>query len=354
MFCPECGSSDKEMIGNICIDCFLKDYQFLKIPENIKITVCKHCNAKYYQGKWIDEDIPEEEIIYRTLEDNIEIDDMIEDEIIDLEIVQMRGTIAECTIDAIGEFKGRELREHYNTNVQIKNSTCPTCSKRNSGYYEIVIQLRADERELKPEEIQKADEIIYNVLNKQFKKDKLAYLHERAVLKEGIDYYIGSYKSGKKVLNGLKNHFGGTSKESPRLISEDKSTGKRLYRIWVSLRLPKFQIGDIIEFEDKIGQIIDFNADKTLASNNKTCEKFSFSWAKNDNVRIIEKKEDIQKTSVISKSPSNLEILNPDDYSAYDIDMLEEYRDFNIGDEIEVVKVDEIFYPLLTIKKKLN
>ena len=325
-----CGSSHKEMIGNICIDCFLKDYHFLEIPENIKITVCKHCNAKYYKGNWIDEDIPEEEIIYRALEDNIQIDDMIENEIIDLNIIQMRGTIAECTIDGVGNFKDRELREHYNTNVQIKHATCPTCSKRASGYYEVVIQLRADERELSDDE-----------------KDKLAYLHEKAILKEGIDYYIGSYKSGKKVLNSLKNHFGGISKESPRLISEDKSTGKRLYRIWISLRLPKYEIGDIIKFQDKIGEILYINQDKTVAVDIKKHQNFSISWVKYEDVEIIEKKEEIQKTSVISKSPSILEILNPEDYSAYDIKMKEEYGNFNIGDEIKVIKINEEFFPLI-------
>ena len=347
MFCPECGSSHKEMIGNICIDCFLKDYHFLEIPENIKITVCKHCNAKYYKGNWIDEDIPEEEIIYRALEDNIQIDDMIENEIIDLNIIQMRGTIAECTIDGVGNFKDRELREHYNTNVQIKHATCPTCSKRASGYYEVVIQLRADERELSDDEKDKANEIIYNVLNKQFKKDKLAYLHEKAILKEGIDYYIGSYKSGKKVLNSLKNHFGGISKESPRLISEDKSTGKRLYRIWISLRLPKYEIGDIIKFQDKIGEILYINQDKTVAVDIKKHQNFSISWVKYEDVDIIEKNEEIQKISLISKSPSILEILNPEDYSAYDIKMKEEYGNFNIGDEIKVIKINEEFFPLI-------
>ena len=64
----------------------------------------------------------------------------------------------------------------------------------------------------------------------------------------------------------------------------------------------------------------------------------------------MKKKADIQKTSVISKSPTNLEILNPDDYSAYDINMKEEYKNFNIGDEIKVIKINEEFYPLIEKK----
>lgn len=350
MFCPECGSSDKEMIGNICIDCFLENYQFLKIPQNIKITICKHCNAKYYRGNWIDEDIPHEEIIYRTLEDNIHLDNKIDNEIIDLEIKQMRGTIAECTVDAVAYFMGRELREHYNVNVQIKNSTCPNCSKIASGYYETVIQFRADKRELTNEEKHTADNIVTNILSKQYKKDKLAVLQEKAQLKEGYDYYIGSYKSGKKVLNGLKNHFGGIVKESPRLISEDKSSGKKLYRVWISIRIPLYNLGDIIEYNGKIGQVIDINSDKTLFCEIDTLKNFSVSWSHYDDVKLIEKKDDFQKTMVISKSPSNLEILNPDDYSEYDIGMKENYKHLNIGDEIYVIKIRGLFYPLVNMK----
>ena len=37
MFCVECGSTDKKMVGDICIDCFLKDFQMIEIPENIKV-----------------------------------------------------------------------------------------------------------------------------------------------------------------------------------------------------------------------------------------------------------------------------------------------------------------------------
>ena len=39
MFCVECGSTDKKMVGDICIDCFLKDFQMIEIPENIKVEM---------------------------------------------------------------------------------------------------------------------------------------------------------------------------------------------------------------------------------------------------------------------------------------------------------------------------
>ena len=337
MFCPECGSSDKEMIDNICIDCFLKDFQLLTIPPHINVTVCSHCNSKLEEGKWIESNIPTEEIIYRALERNIKLEEIAKEEIIDLKINKMRGSIAECTIEAEAKVLNETIQETHKTNVQIKKSACPTCSKRNSGYYEAVIQLRADERELTSEEKVYAEEIIFNTLNKLFKKDKLAYIAEKLNPKEGTDYYIGSYKSAKKVLTSLRKNFGGIVKESPRLISQDKSTGKGLYRIWISLRLPKFQIGDFIKYNNRVGQILFIDNDKGIGIDLNTNENFSLPWNKYNNIEILKKREEIETTSIISKSPNMIQILEPNTYSAIDLEMKNIYKNLNIGDEIELI-----------------
>ena len=50
---------------------------------------------------------------------------------------------------------------------------------------------------------------------------------------------------------------------------------------------------------------------------------------------------------VISKSPSTLQILNPETYLEYDIEMKDKYKDIHIGDEINVIKINNEFYPLV-------
>ena len=144
MFCVECGSTDKKMVGNICIDCFLKDFQMIEIPQRIEVQICSHCNSKLEEGKWSEENIPEEEIIYRALERNIKIADEVSNEIINLEIDQMKGTIANCYVEVIGEVEGTQIEETHDSEVKILKTVCPTCSKLQAGYYESVIQFRAD------------------------------------------------------------------------------------------------------------------------------------------------------------------------------------------------------------------
>lgn len=343
MFCPECGSTDKKMVGDICIDCFLKEFEMVKIPKDIRVTICKHCNSKLEEGKWSESNLPEEEIIYRSLERNIEIEDIVENEIIDLEIELVKGSLAQCSVVAFGEVYNTAIEETHDVNVKIIRTACPTCSKVQSGYYESVIQFRADNREIKTEEYEKADEIVQRTLNKQYKKDKLAYCPQIAKLKEGYDYYIGSLKSGRKIASALKDEFGGLVKESPRLISEDKSTGKGLYRIWISVRIPEFEFGDFIEYKDKILQITDIGKNRVLGTDIKTNKKHTISWKDSDDIKVIKKLKDIEKAGVISKSPTTIQILDPADYSVIDLEIKEGLDDIKIGDEVNIIKIDNYY-----------
>ena len=344
MFCPECGSTDKEMVGDICIDCFLKEFQMMELPKHIEVQICSHCNSKLEEGKWSDEFIPEEEIIYRALERNIKIADEVENEIINLEIEQMKGTIASCYVEIAGEVHGAHIDETHDTEVKILKTVCPTCSKIQSGYYESVIQFRADNREIKPEEYDLADEIVERTLIKQSKKDKLAYCPQIAKLKEGYDYYIGSLKSGKKVAEALTEEFGGIIKESPRLISEDKSTGKGLYRIWISVRIPEFEVEDFVKYADKIIRIHSIGKSSVVGADIQTGKKHNIPMKNMEDIKLVKKSSDIETTTIISKSPSIIQILDPSDYSAVDLEMKEEFEDYNIGDEIKLIKIDNYIY----------
>ena len=346
MFCPECGSTDKEMVGDICIDCFLKEFQMIELPERIEVQICSHCNSKLEEGKWSDEFIPEEEIIYRALERNIKIADEVENEDINLEIDQIKGTIASCYVEVVGDVHGTQIDEVHETEVKLLKTVCPTCSKVQSGYYETVIQFRADSREIKPQEYKKADEVVERTLIKQSKKDKLAYCPQIAKLKEGYDYYIGSFKTGKKVAEALTEEFGGIIKESPRLISEDKSTGKGLYRIWISVRIPEFEIGDFIEYENKIIQVSAITKSSVMGQELSNDKKHNIPMKNMEDIELVKKASEIETTTIISKSPSIIQILDPSDYSAVDLEMKEEFSDYNIGDEIRLIKIDDYIYLL--------
>ena len=344
MFCIECGKENRQMIDDICIDCFLKNFQMVEISKNINVEICSHCNSRLEEGKWQESFLPEDEIIYRALERNIKISDLVENEEINLEIEQMKGTIAECYIEVVGDVYGVSINETHDTSVRILKTVCPTCSKIQSGYYESVIQFRADKREIKSEEYEKANEIVEKTILKQSKVDKLAYCPHIAKLKEGYDYYIGSLKTGRKIAENLREEFGGTVKESPRLISEDKSTGKGLYRIWISVRIPEFETGDIVEYDNKIIQIKDIRKNRAIGYDIKSNKKYNLSLKNIEDINLLKKEDKIETTTILSISPKIIQILDPSDYSAVDLEMKDEFKNYSIGDEVKVIKINDYVY----------
>ena len=65
-----------------------------------------------------------------------------------------------------------------------------------------------------------------------------------------------------------------------------------------------------------------------------------------DDIKLVKKSEEIETTTVISKSPQFIQILDPVDYSAVDLDMKEEYEKYNVGEEVKLIRIDSYVYLL--------
>ena len=64
---------------------------------------------------------------------------------------------------------------------------------------------------------------------------------------------VQRFKQGKKI---VKAQFGNIIQiDSENDIWQDKSTGKRLYRIWISLRLPKYEINTLKLVEVELREV---------------------------------------------------------------------------------------------------
>lgn len=350
MFCPKCGETDEELIEGICKSCFLEELVLASIPDEIEITLCAHCESRLVSGKWQELELSDEEIILNTLNRHIELNKNAENVEIYVETLLARGSNIETIIHVKADVLGEIVKQDYQLNVKIIRTVCPECSKYASGYYEAVIQLRADNRIPDEEEITAIDALIADNIDKISKKNKMAYISERAMLKEGIDYYVGSYKVAKRLVSNLKDHFGGVIKESPRLMGRDKSAGKDLYRIWISIRIPYFRVNDFIKYENSLGQVIGIDGKKVLFKDFNSLNHISVQWRDYDKIETVAKKEDIRETTVTAKTPNSIQVLHPDTYEPIDIEINEETADIQIGSQIPVIVIGENIYILKTIE----
>ncbi|HOI39346.1 MAG TPA: NMD3-related protein [Methanobacterium sp.] len=344
MFCIECGKENVKLYQGRCSSCFASGNKLITIPPDITVEFCAHCSSIHVGDKWVENKQPEEEIIAEKIVQESVPDENAKNVVLEIEPINQKGSILEMLVKASGTVLEVPIKKEFTLNVKLNRNVCPECSKHASGYYEAVLQLRGDKRPLDPDEIMRADEIIKKLLEKLFPKNRMAYLTQRIEIKEGIDYYFGSYKAARKVSNALKDQMGGVIGESPRLMGRDKSAGKDLYRIWISYRLPFFHKGDFIIHKKHAGQIIDINGKRILIHYLKTMNKISLSWREYSNLEMVAHGEDVKTTTVTSKTPTKIQLLHPETYQPIDLDILPEFSDINIGDQVKVVEILEKIY----------
>jgi nonsense-mediated mRNA decay protein 3 len=349
MFCPQCGREGEELYQGLCRLCFIKENHLIRCPDKVEATICAHCNSTFQEGKWKDSNLELDEMISEILTEAIEPLEVAESVDLSFKIINQRGSKWDILVSAQGRVFGEEVNQECQVNFKIYRTVCPDCSKYASGYYEAVIQLRADKRHLDPSETEMADSVIKKLLQKLVEKNRMAYLVDRVEIKEGIDYYIGSYKAARSVVNGLKDTLGGIAGESPRLMGRDKSAGKDLYRIWISLRLPSFKKGDFIRQNQSLGRVVNLDGRGILLEDLESWKQHAIPWKEYNQLVKVSSQEMIKKTTITSITPKEIQILHPDTYEPLDMDLKPYMDDYKIGEEVDVVEIDHQIYIL---KKK--
>ncbi|MDP3065404.1 MAG: 60S ribosomal export protein NMD3 [Methanobacteriaceae archaeon] len=346
MFCPQCGKDGEKLYQGLCRSCVIKKAHLITCPGEVEVTICAHCNSNLQGNRWKDSDLGDDEIIIENLTENIEAFESAEYVDLSFQIINQRGSRWEVLVEAQGRILGAEVKDECTVDVKINRAVCPECSKYASGYYEAVIQLRADKRALDDLEIEKANSVLKKILGKLVEKNRMAYLADKVVLKEGIDYYVGSYNAARSVVNGLKDVLGGMVGESPRLMGRDKSSGKDLYRIWISIRLPSFRKGDFICQNESMGRVVNMDGRGILLEDIESFKMHSIPWKQYKQMKKVSDSRMVKKTTITNITPHHIQVLHPENYEPLDLDIMPHMTDFQIGEEVDVVELDQKIYIL--------
>ncbi len=229
MFCVECGKEGKTYEG-LCLDCYLKK-DLMKIPDEIKLTICRYCDAYKIKNKWLRGDFKND--IKEYIKKNIESSIFFEIDMEDNKIV--------CK----GFFEGREILREKEIKIKLKESVCDQCSLFRGGYYEAILQIRGANRE----EEKFIDEFIKKIV-----KIKKSFISKKEIVKGGIDYYMGNKKVASNVAKELKKEFNAEYNLSSSLFGLED--GKRIYKDTYLIRLPDYKANDFIIFDENLYRIV--------------------------------------------------------------------------------------------------
>jgi len=202
--CPKCGASSNDVTfnGSFCSNCFNESNKPSELPPKITIYTCRECGAQKFRD-W-NEDSVEASIISSLKNKKLGFPE--------IEIL---------------EHEDKVKYENYDEDISIKllrkTSICDICMRRNSNYYEAIVQIRG-------EEYTQNEEFVNGLINAL---EKASFISNIVELKEGIDLYVGNKMVTRSVISSMRLK----PKVTYTLYSQKDC--KRIYRTTFLLRKDK-------------------------------------------------------------------------------------------------------------------
>lgn len=356
-FCYRCGISESEggpLIDGLCQVCYRKENPVLLIGDEINTELCQNCGSYKKRGVWVDPKSYElEELIFEVAENALleELEDSFSEKIREYEVVPPeeldeiedlpvgRAAVSFEPVDFHIEYfpaiivyevrvkaKTHELQrelhdERKRVTVYVRQTVCPRCQKFLGGYFEAILQVRAEDRPLTEEERKAIGKLVEEKVDEIMRRDRMGFIQDTIEKEEGLDFYMGSTSSARKIAQAIKERFGGTISEAYELVGMDRQTSKEVYRTSVSVRIPKFRRGDIVA--DRKGNVYEVERvdGKGLTLRNlENWESEHFDWktAKREAIDTVEHEE--SEAMVTSMSPREVQLMDMESYETYELD----------------------------------
>jgi len=354
-FCYRCGISESEgghLIDGLCQVCFRKKNPVLLMESEINTELCQNCGSYKKRGVWVDPESYELDELIFEVADNALLENLLLDERIKgVEIVDKEGldTIEEIPVGKayvnfepidwhvehfpaivtyhirvkakIHELQTELHEESKEVVVYVRQTVCPRCQKFLGGYFEAILQVRAEGRELSKEERDEIANLVQEKIDEIMKRDRMGFIQDTVEKEEGLDFYMGSTKAARKLAQAIRDKYGGSISEAYQLIGQDRLRSKPVQRASISIRLPKFVKGDIVG--DKNGNIyrvegLDGRGINLINLATHESEHKDWKSVKRDEMGLVEHEK--SEAMVTSITPNEVQFMDMKSYETFEIE----------------------------------
>jgi len=219
----------------------------------------------------------------------------------------------------IAKVKGKE----YVVKVILKLSKCKLCEKEGSDYYEAILQVRSSNIGVLERSVEFLKKRVENL------RHKGVFINKVKRLADGYDLYMTNKRVAQALGRELCETYGGIFKASPHLYSRSRQTSKNIYRVNVFVRLPGFEKGDIILYDNRVFVVEKLGKKIKLLD----LEKNSFISADYSKLSYHVLKK---HSTYVSRIHPGLEVINPLDYQPSMVKN-KPMQHLELGQEVEVV-----------------
>ena len=337
-FCVKCGEECEESIDGLCISCWLDGRRLVDLPHHVDLHVCANCGEYDYGGRWVRRD------------PMVAIQDAAADAIMVVrgaDVTSISTSVEEqdprtfvVTVRAGCDVMGYPADGEASTIVRVKNTVCRRCSRQLGSYYEAILQIRSASGKLEDAMREEALAMTENSVARQAATNRQLFITKMELVPGGVDVYLSSISLGKAITKELGDAFCAETKESPKLVGQT-TDGQDMYRLTYLVRLPDFKVGDVVTFQGAYYLLSRLNGTGGKILNLADFRERSVRRSDMTSVRLYERSEDLREATVVSTSGSEIQVLDPSNYSTVDLRVPEGAE---IGDSVRVVSIDDVLY----------
>ncbi len=210
-FCFVCGKETGNLAEGRCRDC-LKGRVFAIMPKKIEITQCAKCGKALMKNKWVEYNPGKIAESFAKVSGKLKGVEAKTD-----------GKKLKTTFIVEPSSSSGETREEHEASFHINKIICPSCSRKHSGYYESVLQLRG----FGEGDMEKMNDIFEMIERKSFYRIK--------EVKGGFDIKIGNKLAVDSAAKIIRAKFPKSEmKKSSKIVT--KIDGRDVHRKFILVR----------------------------------------------------------------------------------------------------------------------
>lgn len=321
------------MTGGVCKRCRIEQLRLVEIPEVLEARVCPVCEARLMRGKWSPGELID--AVVASVQDSLRIHPDAEDVHVEITPREMDHSTWRVDVHVSARVYDEPLSEDREVEVRVKRDTCDRCSRIAGGYYEGVVQVRVEGRRPDPEEIDRAVEIAYDVVDRLYRAgDRMAFITKVEEPAEGADIYVGTHAAGRQISRAIISELGGHVSESPKLVG--KREGKDIYRVAYAVRLPRFRPGDIIRLDRQVLEVRAVGK-RLRAVDLRTGAGYTGSLEDMARADKLGERSGAKPAVVVLIEGNTVQILDPDTYQTVEI-LRPAFFEAHEGEEVPVIR----------------
>ena len=248
MFCVECGAEGPTYQG-LCVRDFLRKHPVVAPPEVLDIERCSSCGSFRSKSGWskIDRELALTGLLREAIPklspwERVTFTHVARDE---------DANNLSLTVKALGRFEDLQAVQDFRVRVRIKPSLCDSCQKQRGRYFEGVLQVRGDGRDLTSQEMRAVRTLVSARVDRA--GDPAAFISRIEEVHGGLDFYLSTNALGKALARELSESFGGSVSSSPKLFGQKQ--GREVYRVTSLVRLGAFHIGDVVRHKESLAEV---------------------------------------------------------------------------------------------------